>query len=183
MRVVNIHQRVFPMPPDRVGSLIDSLAAPDDRLWPKDLWPPMAFDRALMVGAVGGHGPIRYRIEEYQPCRNIRFRFLGPTGLDGYHEFSVIEDLSGGTTLRHVIEMRVHGPALLSWPIIFKPLHDALLEDSLARAQAFLGQVPTVVKWPAWVRFLRWTFSAGRARTQIVPPVRTSGEPSNAESH
>lgn len=169
MNVLNIHQRTFALPPGDVGALIDTLATPKDPLWPGDLWPTMAFDRPLSVGATGGHGPIRYRVEDYQPGKSIRFRFLGPAGFDGWHGFDVLPDAADGTVLRHTVDMRTSGPALLSWPILFRPLHDALMEDALARAQASLGQDPTVVKWPAWVRLLRWVFTAGKARPQHYP--------------
>ena len=59
MKIQNIHERVLDAPAGKVGALIDSLAAADDLLWPTDRWPPMQFDRALGVGASGGHGPIR----------------------------------------------------------------------------------------------------------------------------
>lgn len=179
MNVLNIHQRAFTLPPGEVGALIDSLSSQNDLLWPGDLWPPMAFDRSLSVGATGGHGPIRYRVEEYQPGKSIRFRFLGPAGFDGWHGFDVLSDPADGTILRHTVDMRTSGPALLSWPVLFRPLHDALMEDALARAQASLGQDPTVVKWPAWVRLLRWVFTAGKARPQHPP--RTS--PGTDSSH
>ena len=42
-------------------------------------------------------------------------------------------------TLRHVIDMRVLGLARLSWPAIYSPLHDALIEDALDRAESALG--------------------------------------------
>jgi len=163
--VLNVHQRDFDLPAEQVGSLIDTLASPADRLWPKEIWPPMAFDRPLEVGAVGGHGPIRYRIEDYQPGRSIRFRFLGPSGFDGFHAFDVSESASGITVLRNTLEMNPHGPALLTWPLIFRPLHDALMEDALARAQASLDIDPTIKKWSAWVRLLRWVLSGGKARS------------------
>ena len=45
------------MAPGVAGRLLDGLSAADDRLWPKDRWPAMRFDRPLKVGARGGHGP------------------------------------------------------------------------------------------------------------------------------
>ena len=67
MQVHNVHEREFDLSLASVGSLIDSLASSNDRLWPNDKWPPTRFDRALAVGARGGHEPIRYSIEEYYP--------------------------------------------------------------------------------------------------------------------
>ena len=85
MKVVNIHERELPASPERVGALIDSLSSHEDSLWPKHSWPPLEFDRPLSVGAVGGHGPVRYFVEAYTPCKSIRFRFTRPKGFSGYH--------------------------------------------------------------------------------------------------
>jgi hypothetical protein len=156
MRVLNIHERELRAEPEKVGKLIDSLSSPTDALWPKQSWPPMKFDRPLAVGAVGGHGPISYSVESYTPGQSIRFRFLGPKGFDGCHFFEVIASTGESCILRHTIKMTTHGSACLKWPLLIRPLHDALLEDSLATAQASLGIAPEVKKWSIWVRFLRW---------------------------
>lgn len=169
MHVVNVHERVFTAAGAEVGALIDGLASATDWLWPSDAWPRMMFDEPLAVGARGGHGPIRYWVEAFEPSRRVRFRFLGPTGFDGYHGYDVVELGAGHTVLRHTLEMTTTGPAVLTWPLIFRPLHDALIEDSLARAEAALGQEPAVVAWSAGVRALRWVITAGRAGPQVVP--------------
>ncbi len=31
--------------------------------------------------------------------------------------------------------MSTHGLAVLSWPLVYRPMHDALIEDSLATAE------------------------------------------------
>lgn len=151
--------------PDRVGALLDTLASDTDRLWPWRTWPRMAFDRPLAVGATGGHGPIRYTVEAYGPGRAIRFRFTGPAGFDGYHAFDVIPG-KDGTLLRHTVAMQARGRARFTWPLLYGPLHDALLEDALAHAQAALGLAPDDVPWPRRVRLLRWLVSGGRAPAQ-----------------
>jgi hypothetical protein len=156
MHVSNIHEREFDLSSAAVGSLIDSLASSNDRLWPDDKWPPMRFDRALAVGARGGHGPIRYSIEEYQPSRLVRFRFRAPRGFDGTHRYEVVEQ-QGRLVLRHVLEMHTSGLASLSWPLLFQPLHDALIEDSLDKAARSLGNVPrSAAQWSTTVRILRY---------------------------
>jgi len=78
MNVRNVHERVLDVPACDLAVLLDGLASPDDALWPRHLWPAMKFDRPLQVGAVGGHGPIRYTVEAYEPGRRIRFRFTAP---------------------------------------------------------------------------------------------------------
>ncbi len=166
MKVTNVHERELRADPGRVGMLIDSLASEGDALWPAHSWPRMELDGPLGVGAAGGHGPVRYLVEEYTPNRSVRFRFTGPKGFDGFHGFEVIETLRGPAMLRHTLKMTLRGPALLSWPLLFRPLHDALIKDSLAAAQASLGEPPQVQAWSPWVKFLRRLLSAGRGRPQ-----------------
>ncbi len=85
MKILSVHERKLDASPAEVGALINSLASPRDLLWPRDMWPRMEFDGPLGVGATGGHKPIRYSVEAYQPGQSIRFRFLGPKGFDGFH--------------------------------------------------------------------------------------------------
>ena len=91
MKVLNIHERKFSASPEKVGALIDSLSSREDTLWPKQAWPRMEFARTLSVGAVGGHGPIRYYVEAYTPGKSIRFRFTRPRGFSGYHGYGVLD--------------------------------------------------------------------------------------------
>lgn len=166
MKVYNVHERVIEAPPARVGALLDGLARGRDRLWPEDRWPAMRFDRPLGVGAVGGHGPVRYTIEAYDPGLAIRFRFTAPRGFDGTHRFETQPLPTGTTRLRHVIEMDARGPALLGWLLVFRPLHDALLEDALDRAERSLGAEPPGSRWSLWVRLLRWALTDSRTRAR-----------------
>lgn len=111
----------------------------------------MRFDRPLGVGAAGGHGPLRYTVQEYERGVRIRFRFTAPAGFHGYHEYEAVPG-----RLIHRLVMTTHGPARLSWPLIFRPLHDALIEDSLDTAQRSLGAAPhQPARWSGWVRLLR----------------------------
>lgn len=168
VKVLNIHERELQATSDEVGSLIDSLASREDALWPRLSWPRMKFDRELRVDAWGGHGPIRYFVEGYAPGKSIKFRFSGPRGFDGFHGYECIKTTTNTALLRHTLKMTTHGVAVLSWPIVFRPMHDALLEDSLSTAEASLGQVPQVHAWSAWVRFLRWVVSRGKTRPQLI---------------
>jgi hypothetical protein len=155
MHILNIHEREFSLPLAKVGALIDSLASREDRLWPNDRWSPMRFDRPLAVGAVGGHGPVGYSVEEYEAGRRILFRFTAPRGFNGTHYFEAVEH-HGGTTLRHTIEMDVTGQALLSWSCIIRSLHDACIEDGFDHATVSLGiELLHPVRWSIYVRILR----------------------------
>lgn len=169
MEVLNIHERGFDVDPRQLGALLDSLASDEDRLWPHRMWPRMMFDRPLGVGAKGGHGPIRYCVEKYSPGESIEFRFTGPKGFDGIHGFAIVVGPDQAVALRHTVRMRTYGSASLSWPLIYRPMHDALIEDALAAAEASLGLRPTVKAWSVWVRILRRVVSRGKARPQVVP--------------
>lgn len=158
MNVVNnLHARQLRGSVDDVGRVVDSLAGPSDQLWPRQWWPAMRLDKSLSLGAHGGHGPIRYRVESYAPGRLVRFRFQAPRGFDGYHEYAVTGISDEVSELRHSLIMTVSGTARLTWPLLFRPLHDALIEDSLSTAAASLGDSPTgSPRWSVRVRLLRW---------------------------
>ena len=165
--VTNVHERSFDAPLSSIGELIDQLASLDDLFWPQDRWPPMRFSGPLGVGASGGHGPIRYTVEAYEPGCSIRFRFTAPSGFLGTHGFEARKSATGVVQLRHVLTMQVRGSARLSWALVFRPLHDALIEDALDRAEAHCTQKPAQPRrWSWWVRLLRWLM--GRARRRII---------------
>lgn len=156
MKIRNVHQRSFAVPPGRAGALIDTLASADDRLWPRQRWPRMRFDRPLSVGAGGGHGPVRYTVVAYEPGRRVEFRFNAPRGFVGWHGFDVATEADGRSVLRHVADLDLQGPALLTWPLFFRPLHDALIEDALDNAERELsGSVAHPARWSPAVRVLR----------------------------
>ena len=166
MSVVSVHERVLDASVSEIGALIDRLASDADALWPHARWPAIKFDRPLGVGAVGGHGPIRYVVESYEPGCSIRFRFAGPKGFLGGHRFEIEEIGSDRVRLRHIIEMRAVGLARLTWPLIYQPLHDALIEDALDRAEIYIGGRPTERGWSLWVRVLRWAMNRARSVQQ-----------------
>ncbi|BDM68289.1 hypothetical protein HEK616_17760 [Streptomyces nigrescens] len=156
MGVYNVHERVLPVPDAEAGLLIDGLSGTGDRLWPGRDWAPMVLDGPLATGAAGGHGPVRYTVAAYVPGRWVRFTFTGPRGFDGFHEYTVHPLGPDRTLLRHTLAMRARGPARLSWPLAFRLLHDAALEDSLDRAErACTGRVARPARWSRSVRLLR----------------------------
>ncbi|WP_280405935.1 SRPBCC family protein [Nocardia brasiliensis] len=155
MAVYNVHERLLAAQPREVGALVDTLASSEDKLWPPG-WPPMEFDRPLGVGAVGGHGPVRYTVVAYVPATWVRFTFTGPRGFDGFHEYAVLAVDENHTLLRHTLAMKTHRAARLTWPLAIGPLHDACLEDSLDRAElACTGTVAHPARWGPYVRLLR----------------------------
>jgi hypothetical protein len=101
---------------------------------------------------------VRYGVVAHVPGRWARFRFTAPRGFDGFHEFTVHRRDSETTELHNLLSMRAHGPALLSWPLLWRPLHDACLEDCLDRAEeALTGTVRSPARWSPYVRVLRAT--------------------------
>ncbi|WP_330335514.1 SRPBCC family protein (plasmid) [Streptomyces sp. NBC_00536] len=157
MGVYNVHERLLAAKGSEVGALIDSLSdGVADRLWPQQKWPALEFDRPLAVGATGGHGPVRYAVTAYVPGTWVRFTFSGPRGFHGFHEFAVLPVDAERTVLRHTLAMRTGGLARLTWPLAFRSMHDACLEDGLDRAElACTGTVARPARWSPYVRLLR----------------------------
>jgi hypothetical protein len=161
MKIVNVHQRLLHAGPQRVAALIAALGSPADQLWPRTGWPRMVLDRPLAVGATGGHGPIRYTCDAYEPQSFVRFRFRH---IDGWHRFEILDATPQHCVLEHRMEIDARGRTLWRWLTVIRPLHDACLEDLLSQAQASLGMEPRAVPWSPYVRLLmrssRW---AGRS--------------------
>ncbi|NHC44962.1 SRPBCC family protein [Motilibacter aurantiacus] len=156
MLVRSVHERLLLASPDAVGELLDALGGAHDRLWPAGRWPPLRLDRPLRVEAAGGHGPIGYAVVAHEPGRRVVFRFTEPRGLVGVHRFEVEPRQGVGVVLRHTLEASLRGRLLLGWLLVLRPLHDALLEDLLDRAElAVEGRVHAPAGWTAYVRLLR----------------------------
>ncbi|MFD8953124.1 hypothetical protein ACFV0B_30220 [Streptomyces xanthophaeus] len=78
------------------------------------------------------------------------------------HEFAVLPVDADRTLLRHTPATSTSGLPRVTWPLVWRPLHDACLEDSLDRAElARTGAVARPARWSPYVRFLRTL--AGRA--------------------
>lgn len=154
MRVSNVHERLIPQPVHVVGRLLSTLSSDNDRMWPTENWPAMTFDRPLQVGATGGHGPIGYFVEQFVPGDRVVFRFLQPKGFDGTHSFVIVPH-EGGTILRHELRMRASLSAAIKWLFMYRPLHDALIEDALFKAAQNFGDPGPRAKWSGYVRWLR----------------------------
>ena len=162
MRIVNVHQRLLHASPQRVSELLASLGSPSDGLWPRNGWPPMRLDGPVAPGAAGGHGPIRYRVEAWEPGRLVRFRFHRMRGVDGWHAFEILDATAQHCVLEHRMEATITGLMALKWLFAIRPLHDACLEDMLSQAQASLGDTPRPVPRSAAVRLLLWWMTRGR---------------------
>jgi len=166
VKVTNSHSRFYPVAKTVIGDLLDTLASNEDRLWPRRMWPAMKFDRPLSVGANGGHTPIRYFVEKYEAGKLVQFRFTVPRGFNGVHRLEVLPKGTNKTELRHTIEMNTEGASVLSWPILVRPLHNALVEDALTLVEKNLGLTKHVKGWSVYVRVLRWIVSGGKSGRQ-----------------
>jgi len=160
--IENVHERVLAASPTAVGELVDSLSSRDDRLWPNLRWPAMRLDKGLQVGSDGGHGPVRYEVARYEPGRLVAFAFTPKFPIVGEHRLEVLPGPDASTTLlRHTLEGHPRSWLRAGWPLCFRWLHDALLEDALDCAEAELAETPWQPRpLPAHVRALRWL--AGR---------------------
>ncbi len=160
MKVYNVHERHIEAPVETVGAMLDTLSSPDDAVWPGELWPKMAFDRSLQVGAVGGHGDVEYTVDAYDPGRRVVFRFADGLGLVGTHKLEV-EPQGTATLVRHVLEGHTTGWMRLMWPAVVRWAHDAVLEDLLDKVErGATGEVRRPARWSPWVRMLRRMFIA-----------------------
>lgn len=147
---LNVHERRYRAPASDLAALLATLSTKDDRVWPHHAWPRMRLAPGLEVGASGGHGPVRYCVEACDPASEIRFRFTGPRGFDGWHAFQVRALTPTTTLLRHEIRMQPRGWAKASWPLFFRPLHDALIEESFDKVGRELGDPPDKEHTRGW---------------------------------
>jgi hypothetical protein len=155
LKVTNIHSRTLPKSMAEVSRLLETLATDSDALWPKEKWHPMRFKEGVRVGSRGGHGPIRYSVKEIVPGKGIEFQFEKPSGFHGVHGFILEEQTESTTLLSHYIRMKTTGKSILSWGLVYRPLHNALIEDCLTKAERSLELESKRKKWNLWVRFLR----------------------------
>jgi len=155
MKVTNVHSRIINQPINKVASLLKTLATPEDKVWPFEKWPRMKFKDGMKVGAKGGHGPIRYTIEELKQDESILFRFSKPDGFDGTHGFNLEAIENGQSRITHTIEMTTSGIGMLTWSLGVRPLHDALAEDALDKVENYFSKEKKKTEWSLWVKTLR----------------------------
>lgn len=135
--------------------MLKTLATDDDVIWPREKWPAMKFVGGIKLGAKGGHGPIRYVVERYEPSNIIQFRFSKPEGFHGIHKFEMSELTDEKTEVKHTIDMSVVGKGALIWMVAIRSLHDALIEDAFDKLENNFSEAQKSTKWNFWVRFLR----------------------------
>ena len=177
-RIHNVHAREIAAPVDVVGEILDTFGSPDDRVWANEIWvaEPVVFDRPLGVGAVGGHGQIRYSVIEYEPGRRIVFEFSPGGGLSGTHRFELEPLGLDRCRLTHVLEtetprwMRCLVPILIGW-------HDAQVETAFDRVELeATGSLEQRTRIPLWLRIVNGTeIAIGRALGKLPPAAERDG--------
>jgi hypothetical protein len=164
----NVHQRNLRANVNNAAALLDRLSSESDQLWPKDRWPAMKLSSGLVEGSRGGHGFVRYSVASVDPHRVV-FRF----DLRGTHSFELEELSSGGCVLRHVLEGNSLGWMRIGWPLVVRPLHNALVEDGLDNAVRELdGERVETRQLTRRVRLLRGGLSLFRQRPVVALPSR-----------
>jgi hypothetical protein len=148
MRVHEEHERALA---STAGELIDH----PEQMWPTDRWPEFRPD---------GFGFLRHELAEHRPGERIAYRITGPRGLSGLHGWD-LRPSEDGVVLRHTVDADCSGLMRLGWPLLVQPIHAAVHEDVLDRAEAVLGGTPTGRAWSRRVKLIRWGIGkAGRAR-------------------
>jgi len=155
MKVLNIHTRELNQPKTKIEKLFTTLATENDMMLANDKWSPMILDNGIAVGSKGGHGPIGYSVTEFKEGDLVVFQFSKPKGFVGTHRFEIKELNANRTELKHVIDMKIKGMALLSWPLAIRWLHDAFIEDAFDNVENHFSKEKKRSEWSVWVKFLR----------------------------
>lgn len=135
--------------------LFKTLSTNYDKVWPIEKWPAMKFETGIAVGAKGGHGPIKYDVEIYDPNSIIQFRFSKPKGFNGIHKLEVNELDNAQTEITHTIDMTTNSRGTILWIIAIRSLHNALIEDAFDKIENNFFNGQKTSKWNLWVKLLR----------------------------
>ncbi len=158
MNVTNIHKRIINQPKENIAPLLKTLSTAQDKVWPNEYWPAIRFREGLVIGSKGGHGIIKYVIQDYIEGEHIAFRFLEPKGFDGIHKFDIRAINKHTTEIKHSIIMRTKGMATLKWIIAIRWLHDALIENAFDCIENTVSNSKKFTTWNIWVKFWRFIF-------------------------
>jgi hypothetical protein len=160
--VLNIHKRTLNQPKIKVVELLETLASENDKIWPNEKWPAMKFKNGIKNGAKGGHGPIRYSVEKYEPNEIIQFRFSEPKGFNGIHKFEISGLSENQTEIQHTIDMQTVGKGTITWLLAVRSLHNALIEDAFDKIENNFTLSKKSTEWNFWVKIFRKIMSRKR---------------------
>jgi hypothetical protein len=120
MKVLNVHERTFDAPPERLAALV----ADFDAVWPTQIGPaPRSEGELLRVPFM--------RWQEFDRPGAVRaFRVVSPPEMPAEHWFEV-ERVEGGTRLRHTIDGEATGDYEAIWRERIEPVHHLVLESML----------------------------------------------------
>jgi hypothetical protein len=128
MSISNSHERIIAATPERIAATV----ADFDGIWPTQIAPTprpqgrCLYDAGLMLW------------EEFdRPGATRAFRVVRPEGLQAEHWFD-LEQVDGGTRLRHTVEGEALGKYDAIWTERIEPVHNRVLE-------ALLDNVETAV--------------------------------------
>lgn len=158
MKVLNIHSRVIKQPIQNALELFATLATKEDKIWPIEHWPPMRFKEGLKIGAMGGHGPIRYEVIDYH-THHVTFKFQQPAGFNGIHQLEMTALDPATFEIKHTIDMTTNGTGTIAWLLAIRSLHDALMEDAFDKIENLLTQSNRKTSWSLWVKAWRYLLS------------------------
>lgn len=164
MKVLNIHTRAIHQPKDKLAELFKTLASNNDRMLATDKWPPMILDNGLRVGSKGGHGPIKYTVQEFEPDEFIQFAFTRPKGFNGFHKFEMTRLNDHSTELKHTIDMNTNLSAAIKWVIAIRWLHDAFIEDAFDKIENYSASEKKTSEWSGWVKLLRMILKSKKSQ-------------------
>lgn len=152
MRIINIHSRRIAASASQITPLLLTLGSTQDRVWPHEDWPRMKLDRPIQAGAIGGHGPIHYRVSICEPDKRVRFEFQ--RGSRGFHEIT-LHNTETGCLLTHTIDTQPSMGFFFAWHFYIRFMHDALIEDLFDKLQSRFEPLPQRSRWNMYVRALR----------------------------
>jgi hypothetical protein len=152
MRIINIHSRRIAASVLQIKPLLLTLGSAQDRVWPHEDWPRMKLDRPIQAGAIGGHGPIRYRVSICEPDKRIRFEFQRAS--QGFHEIT-LKDEGASCLLIHTIDTQPSMGFFFAWHFYIRFMHDALIEDLFDKLQSQFEPLPQRSRWNRYVKLLR----------------------------
>lgn len=154
MKISNIHTRLINQPIVKVAEIFSTLSSENDMMLAIDKWSPMILDNGLKVGSKGGHGRMKYTVQEYNPGKSIKFQF-DQKGFDGFHKLEIAEINENTTLLEHTVQMNATGSGMLIWSLAIRFLHDAYIEDSFDKVENHFTENKKRSKWCWWVVILR----------------------------
>ncbi|NNF35382.1 MAG: hypothetical protein HKN68_14830 [Saprospiraceae bacterium] len=132
MKVLNRHTRIIKAPIHKTSEILLTLGTVEDRVWPIGKWPRMIFHQGMDIGALGGHGPIRYTIKSKTPGKSIEFQFVKPKGFHGTHGFNIEGASESTTQITHTIEMNTSFIGYMQWLLAIRWLHGDIQEYEIA---------------------------------------------------